>query len=84
MKFTTEEIAAMAKDPSWVPQIHWHQWTQWSDPVQTGAAYKQQWRVCTHCNKAQFRTLRWDHQTSLHSVLEAIRAVRARGAKEAA
>lgn len=78
---TPEEITAMAKEPSWVPQIHWHQWSEWSDPVEAHSGHKQQWRVCTHCNKAQFSTLDWDRLTPLQSVLEAIRAIRARGQK---
>lgn len=50
-----------------------HNWLRWSNPVQTYDGNKQQWRVCEYCNKAQFRTLRWDRQTPLQSVLTAIK-----------
>lgn len=63
-----------------------HRWTPWSDPVQTyEGGYKQQWRVCQHCNKATFRTLRWDKQTSITVVGAAVDQSRAlQGVKEAA
>lgn len=52
----------------------WHSWARWSDPVDTyNTGHKQQWRVCQHCNKAQFHTLLWDKQTSVGEVLKAVK-----------
>lgn len=53
-----------------------HRWLQWSDPVETYSGYKQQWRVCSCCNKAQFRTLRWDKQTALSQVVKSVKQSR--------
>lgn len=54
----------------------WHKWSRWSDPIHTrNSGHKQQWRTCEHCNKAQFRTLRWDYQSALDAILKAIRSV---------
>lgn len=65
-------------------KLCFHKWSRWSDPVQTyNHGHKQQWRVCEHCNKAQFRTLRWDNQTMLTSVLDAIKSLQGIGKKEA-
>lgn len=50
-----------------------HKYSKWSDPVQTyNGGYKQQWRACIHCNKAQFRTLLWDKQTSIVAIQNAL------------
>lgn len=55
----------------------WHKYGKWSDPIQThNSGHKQQWRVCQHCNKAQFRTLRWDTQSYLRDVLDALKTAR--------
>lgn len=53
-----------------------HKWSKWSDPISTYcSAGKQQWRVCTKCNKADFKTLRWDKQSRLKDVLTATKQV---------
>lgn len=70
----------MTKAPTWLQQIHWHQWTPWSDPIVTHSGNKQQWRVCTHCNKAQFRTLAWDKQAAVADVTRAVNEARAKEA----
>lgn len=58
-------------------KFHFHTYGKWSDPIPTyNPGYKQQWRVCTKCNKAQFRTLHWDKQVALPTVLSAIAAVK--------
>ena len=50
-----------------------HKWSKWSNPVETyNTGHKQQWRVCEKCNKAEFRTLGWDKQTSISSVETAV------------
>lgn len=55
----------------------WHKWLPWSDPIQTySSGHKQQWRVCAHCNKAQFRTLWWDKQSSVSDIHKAITKVK--------
>lgn len=54
-----------------------HKWLPWSDPIQSGnSGHKQQWRVCKHCNKAQFRTLFWDKQSSIQAVIAALNKTR--------
>lgn len=53
-----------------------HNWSKWSDPIVTYSSYKQQWRFCEHCNKAQFRTLHWDKQTALSDILNAIKKIK--------
>ena len=58
--------------------FHFHKWTPWSDPVQTlNGGHKQQWRVCQHCNKAVFRTLSWDKQTTITAVHASVERSRA-------
>lgn len=58
-------------------KFHFHTYGKWSDPIPTSnSGHKQQWRVCTKCNKAQFRTLCWDEQVNLTSVLSAIATVK--------
>jgi hypothetical protein len=58
-------------------RLCFHRWLRWSDPVLTSnSGHKQQWRVCEHCNKAQFRTLWWDKQTALEFVRAAIASTR--------
>lgn len=54
----------------------WHKWSRWSDPIQTYDGNKQQWRVCEHCNKAQFRTLGWDKLTDLSHILDALKRMK--------
>lgn len=57
--------------------IHFHKWSAWSNPVPTyNGGHKQQWRVCTTCNYAKFRTLKWDHQTSVKNILDAVAEVK--------
>lgn len=56
--------------------FHFHDWSKWTDPITTYCSNKQQWRVCEHCNKAQFRTLWWDKQTPLASILSALKELR--------
>ena len=57
--------------------IHFHVWSRWTDPVDTGnGVHKQQWRVCIHCNCAAFRTLSWDKQTSLCQITESLKIIR--------
>lgn len=57
-------------------KFHIHKYSKWSDPVETyNSGNKQQWRCCTVCNKADFSTLWWDRQTSLVTVLAALRSV---------
>lgn len=59
--------------------FHIHTWSKWSDPVATyNSGHKQQWRVCTTCNKASFRTLDWDKQTSEADVTKAILTAKAK------
>lgn len=53
-------------------KLHLHDWSHWSLPLTTYNGRKQQWRVCKVCNKASFRTLRWDQQTSLELVRRAL------------
>lgn len=52
-----------------------HDYTPWSDPLETYDGRTQQWRCCKDCNKAQFRTLRWHGQTALPAILGAIRRI---------
>ena len=55
-------------------KLHFHNWNKWSDPINTyNTGHKQQWTVCSVCNKAKFRTLWWDDQSGLNAILEAIR-----------
>jgi hypothetical protein len=57
--------------------MHLHKWLPWSDPVATyNSGHKQQWRVCEKCNKAQKRTMWWDHQTSVGQVVFAVKQSR--------
>jgi len=49
-----------------------HKWSKWSQPIVTYNSNKQQWRVCTECNKAMFRTLRWDKQADISKVNQVI------------
>lgn len=57
-----------------------HKWSKWSNPIDTyNSGKKQQWRVCEHCNKATFRTLRWDEQTTLTAIIDAIRSITKHG-----
>lgn len=57
-----------------------HKWSKWSNPIGTSnGGKKQQWRVCEHCNKAKFRTLRWDEQTILSAIIGAIRSIKKHG-----
>lgn len=52
------------------PFFHFCRWAPWADPVQTyNGGHKQQWSVCVVCNKARFRTLWWDKQTAIGSVV---------------
>jgi len=54
-----------------------HKWSKWSDPIPTyDTGRKQQWRICTTCNKADFITLPWDKQVDLRCITEAITRVK--------
>ena len=55
---------------SFVSGFHFHKYSEWSRPVQTYSGNKQQWCRCKICNKAKFRTLSWDKQTSLVSIIQ--------------
>jgi hypothetical protein len=55
-------------------KFHFHDWNKWSDPIPTfDSGRKQQWKTCKVCNKAKFRTLWWDSQSSVSNILEALR-----------
>ena len=55
--------------------LHLCRYSKWGEPVGTyNNGHKQQWRACVVCNKAQFRTLRWDNQTTLTSVLHSLQS----------
>lgn len=56
-------------------KLCWHKWSNWSDPVMTRGLYKQQWRCCKKCNKADFTTLRLD-DSALHHVLSSLASIR--------
>lgn len=54
-----------------------HTWLPWSDPIATySGGRKQQWTVCSKCNKAKFRTLAFDEQSTIQDVHGAIMDVR--------
>jgi len=54
-----------------------HDWNEWSDPIPTfSSCNKQQWTTCKVCNKAKFRTLWYDHTSSISNILEALKKVR--------
>lgn len=56
--------------------IHFHKWSKWSLPFTTrNSGHKQQWRFCETCGKTSFRTHRWDFQTSIHTIREALIAL---------
>ena len=56
-----------------------HTWMPWSDPIATyNSGYKQQWTVCSKCNEAKFRTMKWDEQSKLTDIHGAIMDVRYR------
>lgn len=58
--------------------FHFHKWLPWSRPIGTySGGKKQQWRVCSTCNKAQFRTLRWDEQSGIKDINAAIDEMKA-------
>lgn len=57
-------------------KLCFHEWTVWSDPIVSFTGRKQQWRCCTKCNKANFRSLRWDNQSDIKQVIEKLNAVR--------
>lgn len=60
--------------------MHLHKWLAWSNPITTyNTGRKQQWRVCKICNKAQFRTLGWDEQTSVNAVNGALQPTKQEG-----
>lgn len=52
-----------------------HAWSKWSRLVDAYSGHKQQWRECTTCGKAQFRTLSWDKQSSLSQANQALQSV---------
>ena len=52
-----------------------HKWSKWSELLKTYDGHKQQWKICTECNKATFRILSWDKQTPLDQVIEAIKGI---------
>jgi hypothetical protein len=56
--------------------FHFCEYSKWSQPVETYNTHKQQWRVCNHCNRAQFRTLGWDRQAPLTAILAALNALK--------
>lgn len=50
-----------------------HKWLPWGNLIDTGnGGHKQQWRVCSKCNKSQFRTLKWDEQCSVKDANDSI------------
>ena len=50
-------------------------YSKWGTPINTyETGHKQQWRSCVVCNKAQFRTLQWDKQAMLQSVLNSLQS----------
>ena len=54
--------------------MHIHKYSKWSEVIEThNSGHKQQWRVCTTCNKADFRTLWWDSQTNIREIIRVIR-----------
>lgn len=55
----------------------YHAWLPWSKVLVThNGGHKQQWRNCRKCNIAQFRTLRWDEQTEVSAINEALDEVK--------
>jgi hypothetical protein len=38
----------------------------------TNDGHVQQWRRCSYCGKASFRTLRWHRQSTLADILKAL------------
>ena len=54
-----------------------HKWSKWSKPIESyNSGHKQQWRFCKECNKVVFRTLPWDKQTLLKSILESLKDIK--------
>lgn len=52
-------------------------WSRWSAPFYTlDHGFKQQWRCCTVCNKALFRSLGWDKHVSLEDVIAALSSIK--------
>lgn len=58
--------------------FHFCRFYPWTDPINTyNTGRKQQWRTCSICNKAQKRTLLWDHQSDAPVICAALGKVRA-------
>ena len=62
-------------------KLHIHDYSVWSEPMQTYSGNIQQWRVCKVCHKTSFRTHFWHNQTPLSVICDAVKRLLAQEPK---
>lgn len=52
--------------------LHFHTWSSWSEPADSGTFNVKQWRFCTICNKVSSRRIWLTSYSNAHSINKAL------------